>query len=703
MTAARICARTLCVAWLCSAPTAQAAGFTLEQVLSAPFTSEVAAAPAGHSFAWVSESRGRRNVWLGVAAGGEVRERALTRYEADDGQDIADLAFVPHHPLLLYVRGGDFEFPDKPAPNPTHETSEIAQSVYLVDFLGHEPVKLGDGHAPLPAPAGDRILYLHEGKVFSVAPVKGAKPQQLFRVRGNVDSLRFSPDGSRLAFVCLRGDHSFVGVYTFATQTLSWVDASFAFDFEPTWSPDGTRVAFIRTPSRHDEVGLVAHRTGDPWSIGVANLASQAVSEAYRAPHGPGSVFHGLSSEAQLYWSGEQLVFPGEKDGWLHLYAVPAAGGAARLLTPGEFEIEYAAATRDGGSIVYAGNAGDIDRRHLWRLRVADGAIEQLTRGTGIETQPAVLADGSVAFKRSDAHVPAHAALWQPGRPLRELMAEGVPADFPAAALVEPQSLQLPQRAGLAAHAQLFLPAAAAPGARHPAVIFTHGGPIRQMLVGWHYRGYYSNAYAFNQYLASRGYVVLSLNYRAGIGYGLDYREADGIGADGASEYNDLLAAADYLRARPDVDPARLGLWGGSYGGYMTALGLARNSDLFKAGVDMHGVHDWYHWLLATDHNNLPFYYLDAPPPVLATALAASPIGAISGWRSPVLLVQGDDDHNVAFSESVRLAEALRKQGVDYSELVLPDEIHGFLRQASWLRAYGAASLFLDAHLGPTP
>ncbi len=689
---------------LLAAPAARAQGFTIEQVLSAPFAADIVAAPGGRSFAWVSNARGRRNVWLAVegSGGAGFSARPLTHYDADDGIDIADLAFVPNRDELLYVRGGDFENPDKPSPNPAHLASGVTQEIYLADFRGRTAVKLGEGHAPVSSPGGDRILYLHEGKVFSVAPKKGAKPEQLFKAGGEIDSLRFSPDGKRLAFVSNRGDHSFVGVYTFADQTLRWIDASLSFDFDPRWSPDGTRIAFLRVPSTHDEIEIVPHRTGDPWSIRVANLSDQSVVEVYRAPQGAGSVFQALSSDAQLFWSGARLIFPAENDGWLHLYSVPAAGGEARLLTPGAFEVEYASESPDGSEIVYASNAGDIDRRHLWRLRPADGAPEPLTSGTGIETEPAVLGDGvTVAFLRSDARITAHAALLEPGKAPVDLMAEGLPQDYPAAQLVTPQAVELPMRSGISAHADLFLPPAGAAGARHPALVFMHGGPIREMLLGWHYMDYYSNAYGFNQYLASRGYVVLSLNYRGGIGYGLDFREAEHLGATGASEYNDLLAAADYLRARADVDPARLGLWGGSYGGYLTALGLARNSDIFKVGVDMHGVSDWHHWTLATIHDNHPLYVLDTPPAAVATALAASPISSISGWRSPVLLISGDDDRNVAFSEQERLAEDLRTQKVDYSQLILPDEIHGFLRHVSWVRAYTAAAQFLDSKLQP--
>lgn len=682
-------------------PAARAASFTLEQVLGAPFASTLVAASQGRAFAWVSNAGGARNVWYAAAPTGAPRPaaRVLTHYAADDGLEISDLAFVPHRDALLYVRGGDIEYPDKPAPNPAEIAGGVVQTVYVVDLRGGEPLKLGEGHAPVASPDGNRVLFLRDGVVYSTTPKRGASAEALFKVRGHADSLRFSPDGQRLAFVSLRGNHSFVGIYGFADRSVRWVDAGLSYDTEPRWSADGQQLAFVRMPYVHDEAGMLPHAAGSPWSIRVYSLASGRATEVWRAPEGRGSVFHPLSSDQQLYWSGATLVFPAETDGWLHLYAVPAAGGVARLLTPGESEVEYAAASADGAVIVYASNEGDIERRHLWRVAVAGGAPVPLTQGKGIETQPVVLGNGQdVAFLRADARVPMRAAWVTAGVEPVDYPAEGLPADFPTTALVEPVAVRLPDRAGIAAHGELFLPPA--DGRRHPAVIFMHGGPVRQMLAGWHYMDYYSNAYAMNQYLASRGYVVLALNYRSGIGYGLDFREAAHVGSGGASEYNDVLAAADLLAARVEVDATRIGLWGGSYGGYLTALGLARNSDRFAVGVDFHGVHDWNR-LTITFRGGVPLYPVDAPPEALATSFESSPMSAVDHWRSPVLFIHGDDDHNVDFTESVTLAEALRARGVGYSELVFPDEIHGFLRHESWLRAYHATADFLDRALHP--
>jgi dipeptidyl aminopeptidase/acylaminoacyl peptidase len=249
---------------------------------------------------------------------------------------------------------------------------------------------------------------------------------------------------------------------------------------------------------------------------------------------------------------------------------------------------------------------------------------------------------------------------------------------------------------GMKIPGQIFRPASSIPaGQKRPALIFFHGGSRRQMLLGWNYRSYYHNAYAFNQLMASRGYVVLSVNYRSGIGYGLDFREALNYGAAGASEYNDVVGAGLFLRSQPDVDAARIGLWGGSYGGYLTAMGLARASDMFAAGVDVHGVHDWNNAI----RNFMPGYNAERRPDVARLAAASSPMAFIDGWRSPVLLIHGDDDRNVPFGESVDLVEKLRARDVEVEQLVFPDEVHGFLLYRSWTRAYTVAADFLDRQL----
>jgi dipeptidyl aminopeptidase/acylaminoacyl peptidase len=243
--------------------------------------------------------------------------------------------------------------------------------------------------------------------------------------------------------------------------------------------------------------------------------------------------------------------------------------------------------------------------------------------------------------------------------------------------------------------AQLFLPRDMRAGERRPAAIFFHGGSRRQMLLGWHYMGYYHDTYAMNQWLANAGYVVLSVNYRSGTGYGRDFREALNYGSGGASEFADVLGAGLYLRDRADVDPTRVGLWGGSYGGFLTAMGLSRASDLFAAGVDIHGVHDWNVGI----RTFVPNYNTLEQPDSAAVAFRSSPMSTIDGWRSPVLVIHGDDDRNVSFNETVTLVDALRKRGVHVEQLIFPDEVHSFLLYANRVAALQAAGEFFERKL----
>jgi dipeptidyl aminopeptidase/acylaminoacyl peptidase len=260
---------------------------------------------------------------------------------------------------------------------------------------------------------------------------------------------------------------------------------------------------------------------------------------------------------------------------------------------------------------------------------------------------------------------------------------------------VEPQAVTITAADGMEISAQLFVPKGITPGERRPAAIFFHGGSRRQMLLGWHYSNYYHNTYGFNQYLASQGYIVLSVNYRSGIGYGMEFREAENYGATGGSEYNDVLGAGLYMKNRLDVDPDHIALWGGSYGGYLTAMGLARASELFACGVDIHGVHDFNDSI----RNFIPSYNPLKNPERAEIAFESSPMAYVDGWRSPVLLISGDDDRNVNIHQSVRLIEALRARDVHVEQLVFPDEVHGFLLYSNWKKAFTAADDFLSRQL----
>ena len=678
----------------------QQSPFTIEQVMGAPFPDELTAAPTGGAVAWVFNTRGARNIW--VAAPPDYAGRVVTAYAEDDGQEVGDLRWTPDTRAIVFVRGGG---PNEKGeyPNPHSLVAGVEQAVWVVPVAGGSPRRIGEGHAPAVSPKGDHVALLRRGQVWWASLADTLPAEQLIHARGTARSLRWSPDGSKLAFVSDRGDHAFVAVYDVATKTLRFLDPSVDSDADPVWSPDGRRIAFLRNPAGAEGLPFTPQRAGQPWSIRVAEVASGAGRQVWIADSGPGSVFREVVADNQIRWgAGNRIVFPWEKDGWTHLYAVPVDGGRAALLTPGGFEVEHVRMSPDGATMVFSSNQDDIERRHIWKVSVSGGPPTALTRGTDLEWTPVMTGDGrGVAFIRAGTRMPPRPVilLGPGGGTPRDLAPRAIPSDFPEAALVDPQPVLFPAADGMTIHGQLFVPRGIKTGDRRPAVIFFHGGSRRQMLLGWHYFYYYRNAYALNQYLASRGYVVLSVNYRSGIAYGMEFREALHYGAQGASEFNDVLGAGLYLRNRPDVDPKRIGLWGGSYGGFLTALGLARASDLFAAGVDLHGVHDWNIEI----QNWVPAYDPAKQAEAAKLAYESSPLAYVKDWRSPVLLVHGDDDRNVQFSQTVQLTAALRTQRVDVEQLIFPDDIHDFLTHAHWVAAYEAAAAFFQRRLGRTP
>lgn len=660
----------------------------IEQLLAAPFPTEIVTAPVGNRVAWVQNTKGIRNIM--TAQSPDFQGKVITNYTDDDGQEITQLEWTPDGQTVYYVRGGS---PNRAGemPNPTSNPAGVETAIWKASVNGGVPQKITRGTQPVVSPKGDSLVLIGRGQIY-IASVATGKERQLLQIRGGASTLRWSPDGSKLTFVSNRGDHGFVGVYDLVKKSLQYLSPSVDTDVEPVWSPDGTKIAFLRMAAE-DPVIFVPVRESEPWSIMVADLTTNQTKTVWKADKGKGSAFHEIVADSQLFWTdGDRLVFPWEKDGWVHLYAVAATGGVANLLTPGAFEVEYVTMSADRKSLIFNSNQDDIDRRHLWRVSPTGGLPILLTAGKNIEWGPALFSDGkTIAYLESGAKAPAHAAVLSNGK--RQNMS-ALPADFQDA-LVEPEAVSITASDGMVIPCQLFVPKNMAKGEKRPAIIFFHGGSRRQMLLGFHYGLYYHNAYALNQYLASLGYVVLAVNYRSGVGYGMEFREALNYGAAGCSEYNDVTGAGIYLKNRPDVDAKKIGLWGGSYGGYLTAMGLARSSDLFAAGVDIHGVHDENQSI----KNFIPSYNHLEHPDEARLALLSSPMHYLDGWRSPVLVIHGDDDRNVNFYQTVMLVRELRKRNVETEQLVFPDEVHSFLTYQHWLQAYQATIDFFERKL----
>ena len=682
-----------------------AQSFSMEQIKSYPFPNELTAASAGSRIAWAFNERGLRNVW--VAEGPDFKARQLTKYNVDDGQELTSLSVSADGKYVVYVRGGDHgsNFDSAAPVNPALSAVQTRVQIWSVPFDGGgEPKLIGDGDEPVISPKSDRVAFVKERGIW-IVPTDGSSPaKRLFFARGECGSPEWSPDGSRLAFVSNRGDHSFVGVYANDATPIAYLAPSTSRDSSPRWSPDGKSIAFVRRPGNGGAPEPILGQRAQSWSLWVADVATGEGSLRWKSPftlRGSPPSTHGGTN---LHWAAAgRIVFLSYLDGQPHLYSISEKGGEPLLLTPGNFMAEYITMSPDGKYIVFAGNAGsdadDIDRRHIVKVPVDKAEPVVLTPGKGLEWTPFVTGDGKyIAYLAATAQRPPLPTVMSAsgGKPLT-LAADRVPAEFPANQLVTPKKVVYKSPDGLDIHAQLFETAGGA--AKKPAIIYVHGGPPRQMLLGWHYSDYYSNAYALNQFLASRGYVVLSVNYRLGIGYGHDFHRPENAGVQGASEYLDVKAGGEYLQKLPQVDAKRIGIYGGSYGGYLTALALARDSKLFAAGVDIHGVHNWTAERAAPLLENR----YEKPPDLqraLDVAWQSSPVSSMSTWKSPVLLIHGDDDRNVRFSQTTDLVRRLELARVQFEELVIPDDTHHFMRHANLVRVNSATANFFDRFFG---
>jgi dienelactone hydrolase len=667
--------------------------FTMAAILATPYIDAPTPARDGLSLAYLSREGESRSVYF-LRVGQTARR--LVNYPDDDGRELSALVVSKHGGAVAYVRGGRVNRHGD-SPNPRSVSEPPHQQVWIIGTDHDAPRLLGIGNEPIFAPDDRFILWRSNGMVMAAGLVwsnhrllgVGEPEPFLF---GRHTGMRFSPDGKKVAYE--RGDA--IEIHDLAAHTTIVIPHGHDVDRGPVWSPDSQRLVFRREPS--DSPGLEQNwcgggerycgpmRSKQPWALWTVALSNPVAHRIWQAKTGVGSVYYPLDQSYspgqfgdELFWSADdRIAFVWEGDGWRHLYEVPAAGGEARLLTPGDGEVETVAMSMDRRQLFYATNIGDLGRRHISSVGFDSSAAKALTRGDKSQWAPISLADGRLAFLGAGWADPPRLYVRQArGATLRADLPR-VPASFPGKFLVEPELVEFSASDGQKAFGQLFVP-------RKPngcAIIFSHGGIRRQMLPGFHYMEAYNYLYEMNQYLASRGCVVLSVEYRSSIMRGEAFRNAPGWGFTANSEMRDFVGAARYLLARKDVSAERgVGIYGLSWGGYMTAEALALHSDLFKVGFDMAGVHT-------------------APDPA---GFAHSAIGRLDTLTSPLLLIQGDDDMNVNFDDGIVLARAMRmrRPQVEFIQHAVPGQTHELsLTFRRLVKVYSEGSEFLLSHLG---
>ena len=227
---------------------ASAQSFTLQQIMSGTFNSELQAAPKGSRVVWMANQEGKRNVWVADVASADLAPRQLTAYTADDGQDIGDITWTPDAQSIVYVYGGDFEFPGRPDPNPALLAAGVEQTIFIVPINGGKPRRIAAGRSPSVSPDGKTVAFLAKEGIWTVPLAdESAKPALMFHARGTAGAPVWSPDGKYVAFTSNRGDHGFVGVYSIAEKTITYMDPSTQTDRYPEWSPDSRQIAFVRS------------------------------------------------------------------------------------------------------------------------------------------------------------------------------------------------------------------------------------------------------------------------------------------------------------------------------------------------------------------------------------------------------------------------------------------------------------------------
>lgn len=687
------------------------------------------------------------DLWLAGASGGTPR--ALTKFPRDPRADSLRGAFAstpaPEDPMPgkklpryfddvgVEYRAGEITW----APD-ARRIAFVARGDIYIATLGGELARLTATRAAENelawSPDGHFLAFTRESSVWALEVDRGRELQLTPAGGDSLDpsALQWSPDGNRLAFLGrdVRGQRELL-VPNFLGERVSTGKAREGY-------PDnGVRVVNVRwlqDPRRKIEASdpfpVTALRLGAgkhpsitalAWSPDGKHLAVSEVAPDMRTrrvlvAEADSARARAVYAETDSAWVEEfdwvimdrpvlewapdsgSLLIACERSGYRQLWRVRLADAALEQLTQGDWEVGWARWLPDGRHVVAQTARARTSERQLEVFDAAQRTWRTLATGAGMVAHPAMVGRGRrILYEHSRFNQPTDLftisvdAKAQPVRVTRT-----VPAPFEAVDWVVPQVVEFPARDGVPLKGLLYRPAGFDPRRKYPAVVFVHGAGILQNVVdGW---TFYSPNFKFHTLLAQRGYVVFEVDYRGSLGYGRDFRAGVYMHL-GGKDLDDEAAGLDYLERTGFVDPARVGIYGGSYGGFMALMALFTTPDRWACGAALRAVADWENY-----YRGNPWYCvqrLGTPEAHPDAYWRSSPIHFAGNLRRPLLLLHGMRDDNVHFQDAAQLTERLIRYGKRFDLMMYPRESHGFTAPASWIDEYRRIAAFFDEHLQP--
>lgn len=655
-------------------PVADAAPLTLDDVLDVRHPGPPAWSPLGDAIAFLWNDGGLTHLFTvdpeGAAPPRQVSrgEVSVSAFHWSTGGD------------LVYAQGG---------------------RIWLAPREGELRSLTGGGKDSTPrfSPDGHAVAFLREGRlqVLGLAAASVTTWNHPGRVNGGLHAPPFiwSPDGSRIAAALRIG----------GTWTLGVIDPEAGTVWQYRGEGTVQTYAWVGGDRLHCTVSKNSHSLREHWLVDLGTGRTDLLATEERPL--------GLKQDPapQVNRAATHILYSMPVDGWLHLYLLSLADRKLTQITEGPFEdagheSEIPRFSADGRQIVWSSNRGDLTQRQLWTYELASGEQKQITALVGTNCDPAFSPDGlRVAFIHAGPY--GSSDVWvirADGSGARQL-SFSMPPGWTREKIAEPKHVTYPGVGGVTVHADIWLPKGFDPYRRYPAMVFVHGGQTRQMRFGWHPMHSYAVFYSFNQFLLHQGYVVMSVDYRGGTGFGQEFMEASHLGM-GVTDAQDVADSARFLADLGYVDPARIGVWGLSYGGYMTLAVLTRFPETFAAGCNIAGLWDYDQWYeyWCTLYQDIHFtqrmggprgpeteqYYRDASPRNLAHQIVR-----------PSLHLMGTADERVDFAQMDRIAEDLTKLGKEFELMYYPGETHMFTWRHTWRDAFSRMLAFFGKHLRP--